>query len=336
MHDLVNALRACGDLTRLRILLLLRQEELTVSELTSILSQSQPGVSRHLKLLCSAHLLERSKEGSWVFYRASDEGLAADLAHLVRRWGEQDKIYLDDQARLAKVREARAARSAAFFKANAAQWERIRALHAPDKDVEAAILRQLGGQPIDSLLDAATGTGRILEVLAPHAKRAIGIDVSPDMLRIARERIVRAKLTHCQLRLGDINHLPFPAGTKTQGFDAVVIHQALHYLGDPRGAISSAAQTMRSGGKLLIADFASHDLEFLRDEYAHRRLGFADGEVAGWLKAAGLRFAGTEAIEPAKSSRGKLTVKIWMGTRLLNSGSAGRAARSTRAHIENV
>ena len=248
MHDLVNALKACGDLTRLRILLLLRQEELTVSELTGILSQSQPGVSRHLKLLCAAHLLERFKEGSWVFYRASDEGLGADLGQLVNRWGGGEKVYLDDQARLLEVREARAAKSAAFFKANAAEWERIRALHAPDSDVEASIVQLLAGHPVELLLDAATGTGRILEILAPHARRAIGIDVNADMLNIARERIVRAKLKNCQLRLGDINNLPFPPGNKTEGFDAVVIHQVLHYLGDPRTAIAAAARVMRAGG----------------------------------------------------------------------------------------
>lgn len=316
MQALVNALKAAGDLTRLRILLLLRQEELTVTELTGILSQSQPGISRHLKLLCSANLLRRFKEGSWVFYRVSDDALASELTGLIGGWSAADRVFLEDTRRLAQVRDARAAKSAAFFKANAAQWERIRALHAPDKDVEAAIRRHLTREPIEYLLDGGAGTGRTLEMLAPHVKRAVGIDSSADMLNVARERLNRAGLTHCQLRLGDICSLPFADGTRTEGFDAVVIHQVLHYLGDPRAAIVSAARVMRTGGRLLIADFASHDLEFLRDEYAHRRLGFSDDEVTLWFKAAGLKRVVTDALEPTATARGQLTVKLWMGIRV--------------------
>ena len=315
LQDLVNALKAAGDLTRLRILLLLRQEELTVTELTSILLQSQPGISRHLKLLGTANLLRRFKEGSWVFYRVSDDELASALTALVSGWSTTDRLFADDVQRLAQVREARVAKSAAFFKANAAQWERIRALHAPDKDVEAAIRRHLTREPIEYLLDGGAGTGRTLEMLAPHVKRAIGIDASADMLNIARERLIRAELTHCQVRLGDICRLPFADGTQTEGFDAVVIHQVLHYLGDPRAAIVSAARVLRARGRLLVADFASHDLEFLRDEYAHRRLGFSDDEVTGWFKAAGLRLVGTDAVAPSAATRGKLTVKLWMGVK---------------------
>jgi len=310
MDRLVAMLRAAGDPTRLRLLLLLRQAELTVSELIEIVGQSQPRVSRHLKLLCEAGLIERFKEGSWVFYRATGEGRGAALGVMLTELSEGP--HPADLKRLAGVREARAAEAAAYFKANASEWERIRALHAPEQDVEDAIVRHLASSPIEHLLDAGTGTGRMLEMLAPHVKRAVGVDVSPEMLAIARDRLMRANLAHCQVRLGDTYRLPFTSGGALAGFDAVLFHQVLHYLDDPGTAVAEAARVMRAGGRLLIADFAPHDLEFLREDFAHRRLGFSDREVQGWFAAAGLKALAAEAIAPHEGSKEKLTVKIWL------------------------
>ncbi|MBV9993495.1 MAG: metalloregulator ArsR/SmtB family transcription factor [Alphaproteobacteria bacterium] len=307
MDKLVAMLRAAGDPTRLRLLLLLRQAELTVSELIEIVGQSQPRVSRHLKLLCDAGLLERFKEGSWVFYRAADAGAGAELGQVLSTLaGSQES----DLQRLAQVREARAAEAAAYFKDNAAEWERIRSLHAPDKDVEAAIARHMAQAPIEQLLDAGTGTGRMLELLGPQVKRAVGLDVSPEMLAIARDRLMRANLTQCQVRLGDTYRLPFANGGALAGFDAVLFHQVLHYLDDPGAAVAEAARVMRSGGRLLIADFAPHDLEFLRADFAHRRLGFSDREVQGWFQAAGLKPLASDTV--AAHGRETLTVKLWL------------------------
>jgi len=305
-------LRAAGDPTRLRLLLLLRQAELTVSELVEIVGQSQPRVSRHLKLLGEAGLVERFKEGSWVFCRAADRGTGAELGAAIAALADP-AAQEADKARLAHVREARANAAAAYFKANAAEWERIRALHAPEKDVEAAIARHLTARPIQNFLDAGTGTGRMLELIAPYATRAVGIDVSPDMLGIARDRLLRAGLQNAQVRLSDTYRLPFPNGNAGQGFDVVLFHQVLHYLDDPGAAVAEAARVMAPGGRLLIADFASHKEEFLRDEYAHRRLGFSDREVEGWFAAAGLSNAGAETIAPRSQSE-KLTVKLWLAT----------------------
>ena len=310
MDRLIAMLRAAGDPTRLRLLLLLRQAELTVSELTEIVGQSQPRVSRHLKLLCGAGLIERFKEGSWVFYRAADEGQGVSLGATLSELAAGP--HQTDLKRLAAVREARAAEAAAYFKANASEWGRIRALHAPEKDVEAAIVRHLGSQPIEHLLDAGTGTGRMLELLAPQVKRAVGVDVSPEMLAIARDRLMRSNLAHCQVRQGDTYRLPYPSGGAFAGFDAVLFHQVLHYLDDPGAAVAEAARVLRAGGRLLIADFAPHDLEFLRQDFAHRRLGFSDREVQGWFAAAGLKPSAAEAIAPNSGAKEKLTVKIWL------------------------
>jgi ArsR family transcriptional regulator len=217
-------------------------------------------------------------------------------------------VLATDLKHLAAVRDARAARAAAFFKANAADWERIRALHAPDMEVDGAIVRLVAGAPIGNLLDAGTGTGQMLELLASHVKHAVGVDVSPEMLAIARERV--AKFNHMQVRLADAYRLPFPTGTPLQGFDVVLFHQVLHFLDDPQAAVGEAVRVLKPGGRVLIADFAPHELEFLRTDYAHRRLGFSDKEVEGWFEAAHLKPQASEAIEP--KTGGKLTVKVWL------------------------
>ena len=308
MDRLVTTLRAAGDPTRLRLLLLLREAELTVSELIEIVGQSQPRVSRHLKLLGEAGLLERFKEGSWVFYRAADRGMGAELTRTLAALAGE---HTADRTRLAHVRETRAARAAAYFKANAVEWERIRSLHAPEKEVEAAILKRLPGR-IENLLDIGTGTGRMLELLAPRAGRAVGIDVSPDMLSIARDRL--ANFPNAQIRLGDLYRLPFADGRRggeAAGFDFVLFHQVLHYLDDPGVAVAEAARVMAPGGHLLIADFAPHGLEFLRDDDAHRRLGFSDRDVEGWFAGAGLTLAAADTVAPPPGGD-KLTVKVWL------------------------
>jgi len=314
MEHLIGQLRAAGDTTRLRLLLLLREAELTVSELTQILGQSQPRVSRHLKLLCAAGLLERFKEGSWVFYRAAERG---DGVVLVRTLGAmadaENTVLAHDRQRLAAVRAARAATASAYFKANAPRWERIRSLHVPEREVESAIIRLLGHDALESVLDAGTGTGRMLELLAPHIKRGVGVDVSPEMLAIARDRLARSGVSHCQVRMGDVYRLPFLEGGRHEMFDAAIFHQVLHYLDDPQAALREAMRVLKSGGRILIADFAPHQLEFLRRDHAHRRLGFSDREVQGWFKVAGLKSLAVEQLGP-RSDDERLTVMVWLAS----------------------
>lgn len=305
-------LRAAGDPTRLRVLMLLREAELTVSELTQILGQSQPRVSRHLKLLCEANLLQRFREGSWVFYRAVDRGVGEHFAGLLAALASKASEPFDaDGRRLDAVRHARQAAAAEFFRANAADWERIRSLHAPEQEVEAAIVEMVDALPHGAILDAGTGTGRVLELLAPRIRQGMGVDVSPEMLAIARDRLERVRANHCQVRLADIHRLPFTGGTSDQGFDIAIFHQVLHYLEDPQSAVLEAARVLKCHGSVLIVDFAPHEFEFCRNELAHRRLGFSDEEVRSWFESAGLRPSASRAIAAGES--GKLTVKLWLG-----------------------
>ena len=305
---LTATLRAAGEATRLRLLMLIAEADLTVSDLTAILRQSQPRLSRHLRLLAEAGLVERNREGSWAFFRLADRGGAVDLARsVITRLDPNDPVIARDRERLAAVRAARAAAAQSYFRRHAAEWDRIRKLHVADAAVEAAIRAALADRPMRSLLDLGTGTGRMLELFAGDIERGLGLDLSLDMLALARARLDRAGLKHCSVRHGDIYDLALPRDS----FDVVIIHQVLHFLDDCARAIREAARVLRPGGRLLVVDFAPHDLEFLREEHAHRRLGFAAETVTQWLEAAGLDFAGQQTLPPGPE--GRIAVSLWLG-----------------------
>ena len=305
--ELTATLKSAGESTRLRILALLSEAELTVSDLTEILRQSQPRLSRHLRLLAEAGLVERFREGSWAFFRMGERGSGADIARtLITRLDTNDPIIARDRERLAAVRSARAAAAQTYFRGHAAEWDRIRKLHVADAAVEEAVRAALADKPIRALLDLGTGTGRMLELFAPDIERGIGLDLSLDMLALARERLDRAGLKHCNVRHGDIYDLALPRDS----FDVVIIHQVLHFLDDSARAIREAARVLRPSGRLLVIDFAPHDLEFLREQHAHRRLGFAAETVSQWLEAAGLDVMRQQTLPP--EPEGKIAVSLWL------------------------
>jgi ArsR family transcriptional regulator len=325
MNELLAALRAAAESTRLRLLVLCARGELTVSELAQILGQSQPRVSRHLKLLCDAGLLDRFREGSWVFYRLSSGTAASSLVqHLVAACGEVDRTIALDLQRLAMIKRQRAELAAAYFRENAARWHHIRSLYVDEREVEAALTEILAAASFHDLLDIGTGTGRMLEILGPYVGHALGIDQSREMLAVARVNLERAGLANGTVRLGDMYQLPLPDAC----FDAIVVHQVLHYAERPADAIAEAARVLRPEGVLIVVDFAPHTLEFLREEQAHRRLGFADGEVADWCRAAGL-----DPAQPRHLAGDPLTVAIWTAYRRDPAGQVQISRRSTGRRI---
>jgi ubiquinone/menaquinone biosynthesis C-methylase UbiE len=302
----VDMLRAAGEPTRLRILALLAREELAVMELGQVLDQSQPRVSRHLKLLTEAGLVQRFPDGAWVFYRLSAEEPAhAFVAQTLALLAPDDPAFQRDVERLEAVREGRAGDAEAYFASNAARWDEIRSLYVSEAAVEEAILAAAGPGPFRRLIDLGAGTGRMLTLLGPRAESALGLDLSHQMLNVARLHAAEAGLKNVELRHGDI----FATGLPSACADLVVVHRVLHYLGDPARAVMEAARLVRPGGRLLIVDFAPHELEFLRTHHAHRRLGLSEAQVAAWAKAAGLEVVGVKCFPPTDAEG--LTVCLW-------------------------
>ena len=302
MNQALAIFRALADSTRLRILALLRSMELSVGELAQVLGQSQPRVSRHVKILCDAGLAERRKEGSWVFVALGAADKVKPMLAALDAWNGSDHWAVADEARLAAVRAARAAAAAEWFEVNAGEWDAIRSLHVAESEVETAMAHALGDAPLGALIDIGTGTGRMLELFAPRADHALGIDRSSEMLRLARAKL--ADLGNAELRQADLYALPLADGAA----DTAILHHVLHFAQQPGAAIGEAARVLGPSGRLLIADFAPHEREELRIRDAHTRLGFSDEQVLGWFAKHGLAPVLVETLEG-----GELTVKLWLG-----------------------
>lgn len=307
LDKLVNVLKAAGEDTRLRLLALLADGDHSVKDLTEILDQSQPRVSRHLKLLADAGLVQRHAEGAWAYYRLAPDGQGAELARwLTARVDPNDPDRKRDRARQAEARAEQQAIAADYFAKVADSWDLLKTLHVPEAAVEAAVLAELGGRTVDLLVDLGTGTGRMLEVLAPAYRRGVGVDSSREMLAVARSRLAAAGVTHAQVRLGDIGALDPAIGPA----DVIVIHQVLHYFDDPGRMLAQARRLLKPGGEILIVDFAPHDLEFLRSEHAHRRLGLSREQMKDWAGMAGLDVLAMREFPSDNKDRG-LTVCLW-------------------------
>ncbi|MDX2289537.1 MAG: metalloregulator ArsR/SmtB family transcription factor [Hyphomicrobiaceae bacterium] len=309
-EELVAALKAAAEPTRLRILLLLRGGELSVKDLTLILGQSQPRLSRHLKLLVEAGLVERFREGSWVYFHLSDRTEGGRLAQSILAVTDAaEPRFVRDRERAEALKREREQGAQRYFDAHAGEWDELRCLHASESHVEAAIVELFGAGPYRLLVDLGTGTGRMLEILAGRFERALGLDLNQSMLAYARSRVDRLGLSNIQVRHGNLYDLSVADGEA----DVVVMHQVLHYLSEPQGAIAEAARVLRAGGRLLIVDFAPHDLEFLREEHAHERLGFATETIAGWLVEAGLLLTHSRDLAGGSGNEdARLTVSLWL------------------------
>lgn len=324
--ELVAALKAAAEPTRLRILLLLAAGELNVKDLTLILGQSQPRISRHLKLLSEAGLVERFREGSWVYFHISDRSAGGRLAlRLVSDVASNDAGVQRDRERADALKRERETAAQTFFEKNAADWDSMRTLHISEESVEAAMRDALGAGPFTFFVDLGTGTGRTLDLFADHYTRGLGIDVNQAMLAYARAKLTEGGRTNAQVRHGDI----YALSLADRQADAIVMHQVLHFLSDPQLAVREAARVLAPGGKLLIVDFAPHGLEFLREAQAHERLGFSHDQVAGWLTDTGLTVKSIRDLAPKRGDAAdKLTVTLWTAERI----ERARTSQSKQKH----
>ncbi len=322
MDQLLEALKAIAEPTRFRILVLCAHGELTVSELVAILGQSQPRVSRHLRLMVEADVLQRQQEGSWAWYRVTGDAsaLAAggknsqSLARLVEQINDlvphDDPIITKDLERLDRIKENRDAKAAEYFAVNAKDWDKLRSLHVDEAEVESALKEAFSHKPVGRFLDIGTGTGRILSVLSSQSEASVGVDMSGQMLAIARSSIAKDKLDNCQVRQADMYNLPFEKGA----FNSACFHMVLHYAVDPEAALQEAARVLAPGGRIAIVDFAPHSNEELRNKHAHLWSGFSSDEISRWVEAAGLTLN-----KPVTFEDKSLTVCLWTADRPVNA-----------------
>jgi ArsR family transcriptional regulator len=229
-------------------------------------------------------------------------------------------MYLRDLERLEEIKEARAEAAAAYFRENAPRWDEIRSMYVPEAEVEACVRDLIADGEVADLLDIGTGTGRILEVMASQIRSGVGIDLSHEMLAVARVNLGKPGLEHCQVRHGDMYELPF--GDASQ--DAVIFHQVLHYAEEPEAAITEAARVLRPDGSLIVIDFAPHKQRVLIEEHAHHRLGLADEELAAWCENADLKSSLAQELKGDP-----LTVNIWLASRESSNLTSSNSERAS-------
>ncbi|MBV9786330.1 MAG: metalloregulator ArsR/SmtB family transcription factor [Acidisphaera sp.] len=301
MDALLATLRACAEPTRLRLLALAARGVFCVGELAEILGQSQPRLSRHLRLLCEAGLLERAREANNVWFALPAAAAAGLAGEVLARLPEDDPVLAADRRHAARVLAERARAASDSFVRQGADWDEMRALGLPAEAVETALLRLLPAGGLGRALDIGTGTGRLLELLAPRLSSGLGVDASRAMLALARTRLSRPDLTHCGVRLADMYRLPLPDG----GFDLVLLQMVLHYAEDPAGVLAEAFRVLRPGGRVILVELAAHDRADLAARLAHRWPGFSDSSLRELLNHAGLRISAPVAVP------GPLEVRLW-------------------------
>ncbi len=305
MEQLLPILGALADPTRLRLLALAARGTFCVNDFCEVLGQSQPRLSRHLRVLCEAGLLERAREGANAWFtlaQGEPGGLARDV---LRRLPQDDPLVAADRRGAARVLSERARIASDTFRKQGADWDEMRALGLPAAEVEARLVALLPEGRLGRVLDVGTGTGRLLELLAPRMGAGLGVDASRAMLALARVRLADAAFSHCQFRLADMCALPLADAC----FDLVVLQMVLHYAEAPALVVAEAARVLAPGGRLVVVDLAPHGERALLAQMGHTVAGFSDDAMQDMLAGAGLSASAPVSV----GGEGALRVRIWQG-----------------------
>lgn len=305
MDRLLTALSAAAEPTRLRLLALAMRGPFCVSEFTTILGQSQPRLSRHLKLLCEAGLLERSREGAQAWFTLPAGAAGTFGRAILAELPDDDPLLEADRRKVARVLAERARIASESFTRQGADWDEMRALGLPAAQVSDALLSLLPEASLGRLIDIGTGTGGALALFAPRIAEGLGIDASQAMLALARTRLSREGLGHCAVRRADMYRLPLPDG----GFDVAILQMVLHYAEDPAEVLVEATRVLTPGGRLIVVDLAPHRRKEAAERLAHRWHGFSDEEMASFLTAAGL------VAKPTTTIPGPMPIRLWPAVR---------------------
>ena len=314
MDRILTQLRACAEPSRLRLLALCAKGSFCASELTEIMGQSQPRLSRHLRLLVEAGVLECSREGAHAWFSLAPGEVAEAVLRLLPR---RDPAAEADARAASRIVAERSRSASAEFREQGAGWDEMRALGLPVAKVDSALMLLLGAdRGLGDVLDLGTGTGRLLEVLAPHARQCLGIDASPAMLALARGRLAGGKLRHCKVRRADAYRLPLASRSQ----DVVLAQMLLHHAEDPPAMLAEAARVLRPEGLLVVVDLdaAMPDASLGRLRWP----GFSNADMRQMMRAAGL------APRPGAAIAGAPTVRLWPARLAEAAIPAGRVAHA--------
>lgn len=283
--DPAGLFHSVSDATRLRLLRLLGQQELNVQELVRITGLSQPRVSKHLAVLREHGWLSQRREGTFNWYRAvsaADFPAGPTLYEPVLAAADRVAEAEQDDRLLTAALAERSARARDFFSGIADRWDEIRG-QFEHEDLKIGAVGALAPAGL-RVLDIGTGTGAMLPAFGATGARIVALDHSPAMLRRAQARCRDEGLREVLYSVGDVTRLPFGDAV----FDACNCSMVLHHVADPAAALAEMARTVRPGGRVMVTGFCRHDQEWMREELAHRWLGFDRAQIEESLRGAGL------------------------------------------------
>ncbi len=277
--EILKYCKALSDETRARLVNVLLKYELNVGEIVQLMEMGQSRISRHLKILADSDLVECRRDGLWAFYHASETGPGRDFLDGIASVMEDEIVFGQDLARAAKVIRERMAQTRQFFDSIADDWDRLNKEVLGSMDLRGEIVARIGQCEVAA--DLGCGPGELLALMAEKARTVIGVDSSPKMLELAEDRFHGDG--RMSLRIGELSFLPL----RDWEADCVVVSLVLHHLARPQEALGEAARVLKTGGRLIVAEFDKHDNEVMRTEYGDRQLGFDKSEMSGWMKQAG-------------------------------------------------